>query len=455
MANIQCENCHGPQDSNAHGFAGPVGEPRASLSSDVCGSCHGEPLRHARFQQWQLSGHANYELAISREGSGSCSRCHTANGFLEWLPILLDDGDPATDPLDDIFFCAATNTCVGGARAGQACTDDDECPPNWTPDETHPQTCVTCHDPHNVGTTSGNDPNVNIRISGDTPQLIAGFQATNVGRGAMCMTCHNSRRGLRNDTVWDAFSTSEKTRAPHGSAQADVLMGHNAYLVNIPSPGGHATNPDTCVDCHMKATPPPDVLSYNSGGANHTFYAELTICSECHSPFLLASDVQNGVQHLMDQVEEFIIDRYFEILGDEIAAGNSINFDGDITVTDIADVTAMVFTESRGRQALGVTVGVDEYGPYSLTAIDVVGATTVTLADVTDDDTLKAGWNWNLIHNDGSVGIHNPFFASGILIAARDALVAQLSGAKVGPSSIDRPQGKFGLRPGLPEQRKR
>ncbi len=433
-ANIQCENCHGPQDSNAHGFAGPFGEPRVSLSSDVCASCHGEPLRHARFQQWQLSGHANYELAIDEGDSGSCSRCHTANGFLTWLPVLL--GDQPGDPLDNIVV-------------------------TWDIEETHPQTCVTCHDPHQVGTSSGNDPDVNIRISGDTPPLIAGFQATDVGRGAICMTCHNSRRGLRNDSTFDALSASEKARAPHGSAQTDVLMGENAYLVEVGAPGGHATTGDTCVDCHMKATPPPDALSYNQGGANHTFYAELTICSECHSPYLLASDIQNGVQQLMDQVEEFLIDAYFDILGEQIAAGNTIDFNGQVTVTDVADVTAIVFGETRGRQAIGVTVGGVEYGPYRLTDIDVVdGAAMVigTLADVADDTTLKAGWNWNLFNNDGSVGIHNPFFANGALIAARDALVERLSGGgarRSERSAIKRSEGRFGLRPGTLRPRQR
>ena len=60
LANIQCENCHGPQQSDAHTH----GDARATLSSDLCGSCHGEPARHGRYQQWQLSAHANYETAV-------------------------------------------------------------------------------------------------------------------------------------------------------------------------------------------------------------------------------------------------------------------------------------------------------------------------------------------------------------------------------------------------------
>ena len=132
LANAQCDVCHGPTTTEAHGFAAIPSEPRVDISSDVCATCHGELPRHGRFQQWQLSGHANYELAIDESQSGSCSRCHTGNGFLAWLPILLDD-DPNTDPTASIQV-------------------------DWTEDESHPQTCVTCHDPHQAGTTSGSDP---------------------------------------------------------------------------------------------------------------------------------------------------------------------------------------------------------------------------------------------------------------------------------------------------------
>ncbi len=77
MSNIQCENCHGPQVGGAHLPRNPEGTPRVSLSSDVCATCHGEPLRHARFQQWQLSPHANYELAIDEGSKAAAARAAT------------------------------------------------------------------------------------------------------------------------------------------------------------------------------------------------------------------------------------------------------------------------------------------------------------------------------------------------------------------------------------------
>jgi len=405
-ANIQCENCHGPQNGGGHTQEGM----RVSLSSDVCAPCHGEPARHARFQQWQLSAHANYELAIEEGGSGSCSRCHTGNGFLTWLPVLL--GDEPGDPLDSIDV-------------------------TWTEDETHPQTCQTCHDPHNIGTTSGSDPNATVRISGDTPPLIAGFTATDVGRGAICMTCHNTRRGLRNDDNFDdVYMTSEAARAPHGGAQADVIMGQNAYLVEVGIRGKHSNLEDTCVDCHMEATPPPPDLSYNLGGTNHTFFARNDICGECHG-FESGEEFQAGFDAEMDDLQALIEEGLYNLMSDQIDAGGSIDLDGDATITDIADVSAIEFGEARGRQAMTVVFGNGEaFGPTRMTDIEVLPATgsAFPLYDAADPILIKSGWNWNLFHNDGSHGVHNPSFAKGTVeTSATEIVEAGIATGEGGP----------------------
>jgi len=369
LANIQCENCHGPQSSLAHNQKYPQPavtglRPRADISSNTCAVCHGEPLRHARFQQWQLSKHANYELAIDEGESGNCSRCHTGNGFLTWVPILL--GEVAGDPVANLPASSIT----------------------WTEDTVHPQTCVVCHDPHMIGTTTGNNTNATVRVSDETPVLVAGFKAPadlgavgarSVGRGAMCMTCHNTRRGLRNDNV----PFDDPTRAPHGGVQADLLMGQNAYLVDLgdivpgedwpeglPSPG-HSNQgnlaaqearrlPDTCATCHMVKTPPPDLLAYNQGGTNHTFFASTEICVQCH-PTLPGEDpivdlVQEEVGDKLIELEGLIEAAILQVITEQVAAGNSIDLNGTtIDATNVANIAEIAFEESRGRQAITVT----------------------------------------------------------------------------------------------------
>ncbi len=393
LANIQCENCHGPQPGTHGGAAAPG---RTSLSSYVCAVCHGEPLRHARFQQWQLSAHANYELAIDESDSGSCSRCHTGNGFLAWSEL-----DPPFDP--------DTNVTV-----------------DWTADEAHPQTCVVCHDPHSVGTTTGVETDATMRIFGDTPPLTAGFTATDVGNGAICMTCHNSRRGLRNDATFDGTDTA---RAPHGAAQTDVLMGQNAYFVEVDSPGSHATEiEDTCVNCHMEQTTPPDLLAYNSGGTNHTFAASPDICANCHG--FGPEVVQPGIEASLDELQGLMEGALLDLITVQLAAapGNSIDLDGDgvADITDASDIADIAFGESHGRQAITVGfTGGTTIGPVRMNDVDVLDASAEVLGelyDFADDTVIKAGWNWNLVNNDGSKGVHNPGFAGEALNAAIDAL---------------------------------
>jgi hypothetical protein len=406
LANVQCENCHGPQTDGGHRVGDldmPEQKPRISYSANDCATCHGEPLRHARFQQWQLSAHANYELAESRGTSDDCGRCHSVNGFLRWLPILLGDepGDP-TQPLE---------------------------PPNQvshlSSDEIEPQTCVTCHDPHSTGTVSGLDTDATVRISPDTPLLIAGFTATDVGRGAICMTCHNSRRGLHNDATFDQI---DPTRAPHGSAQADVLMGENAFLVSVGDRGPHSEIEDSCVSCHMELTPPPDALSYNQGGTNHTFFASPSVCSSCHGPEVEDTDEQT--EERLDALETRIESAFLDLITALTLDGKSVRLGEDLedrTITDASEIVEIQFGESRGRQAITVTFDdASEVGPTGVNSVLVLeGAVELgALYDFADEALPKSGWNWALIHNDGSSGAHYPGFARLALDSAIRALDA-------------------------------
>jgi hypothetical protein len=379
LANIQCENCHGPQTSDAH----TNGDARETLSSDLCGSCHGEPTRHGRYQQWQLSGHANYETAISEGTNGSCAMCHSANGFLTW------------------------------AQSGYTSSSVKV---TWTADQVHPQTCQTCHDPHAVGTTSGSPAtDATVRISGSTPPLMAGFTANNVGRGAICMTCHNGRRGLRNDST---FTTSGAAQAPHAGPQADVLMGQNFYLVDLSSgPGYHARVQDTCVTCHMGKTPPPAALSNAGGGTNHTFYASTEICSDCHTT-INAEDVQGPVEAKLATLNQAIGDALSGALKAQLAAGNTIDLGGLKTLKSAGDFTAVTFAESHGSQGMTVTLSDgSSVGPVAMTSVKVVppSGSSVALYTVADPTIPKAAWNMLMIESDASKGVHNPGLVNRVL----------------------------------------
>jgi hypothetical protein len=294
--NIQCENCHGPQEqgvpgtnSAAHGDV--AGKPRVSVAGEVCGACHGEPARHGRFQQWQESAHGHANYALAQRGTAAGCPCHAAQGALVWMEQLV-----AGNPL---------RTIASGSI-------------DWNANTVQPQTCVVCHDPHAEGTTTTGGPayseatvatNAPTRLSqmmvkagfnaGDTPKLNTGFRALGVGKGGQCMICHNIRSGdigttaaggvlvkdasgfggsylhEDNDPVFGlgpigavslpSLTYSTGYSSIHDFAQADVLMGHNAYFMG--GSGGdnsiyrspHASITDTCVNCHMRKSPPPQL----------------------------------------------------------------------------------------------------------------------------------------------------------------------------------------------------
>ncbi len=387
LANIQCENCHGPQNSPAHAN----GAPRVSLSSDLCGTCHGEPARHGRYQQWQLSGHANYELAGEEGTNSNCARCHSANGFIQWVT------DFAADPDANVNV-------------------------TWTADEVQPQSCQACHQPHDVGTTSGGpETNAKVRIMGNTPVLVAGFQATDVGKGAVCMTCHNSRRGLRNDATFDR---SDAARATHPGPQADVLMGQNAYFVKVGTRGFHSEVEDTCVACHMEKTPPPASLSYELGGTNHTFYASDTICSDCHS-VITAQTVQGPVEAKLEELKASVEAELIRLMGQQIALDRTIDLGGQATIADPSDIVSVDFVDYHGGQGMSVSLSDGMVvGPLGMTSVKVTQPSggSFGLYDVADSRLPKAGWNYLLLEADGSKGVHNPAFANAILDASETAI---------------------------------
>jgi len=380
FANIQCENCHGPNDSSAHMRADGS---RQSLSSDVCAVCHGEPPRHGRFQQWQLSAHSNYETAQSEGTDPTCAKCHSAQGFVAWA--------------DSSFNNANLNV-------------------TWTADQVHPQTCQTCHDPHGEGSTSGDaNTNATVRVSGKTPLLLAGFVANNVGRGAVCMTCHNGRRGLRDDA--QPWVVSDATRAPHEGPQADILMGQNLYLTKVGTPGFHSMVEDSCVNCHMEKTAPPSALSLPGVGTNHTFYADRTICSKCHSN-ITADSVQNPILAKLDTLKTEIQNAIRNTMVAQIRAGNAIDLNGVKTIRSAADVSAIDFISSHGRQGVSVTLkDGSKVSDLSLQSVKVVrpAGAAVEIYSVVDANLAKAGWNYMMVSADKSKGVHNPAFVNSAL----------------------------------------
>lgn len=419
MANVQCENCHGPQNTQG---AHAKGDLRKSLSSDVCGVCHGEPPRHARFQQWEGSGHGNFHLALEEGTRGSCAPCHSGNGFVQW---------------GDLGFGKDTSAVEG-----------------FAPEEIHPVTCTACHDPHRQGRTSGEPNTATVRLTDTTPELKAGFIATGVGRGALCMLCHNSRRAPYSTTLYgeNYFNgeTDMEDRSTHPGPQADILMGENGFFVTPGARGSHSYISDTCTNCHMVLTPPPEELSYYGGGTNHTFEASRAICSECHGAFD-GGTLGETVTALLEDLEGLIVAALTSdiqrIAATEGVSGLLLDYDTDenayggmVTASGapestIASVAAQAGfphgyditlgdgrTVSTAHQDIVLwrdgngdgTVDADEVGTGDTIGQGIVD-TTIGGIPTNGQTIVKAKWNHDLVHADGSHGVHNPSFVRNIL----------------------------------------
>jgi PKD repeat protein len=395
LANIQCENCHGPNNSALHMNGILMDSERESLSSDLCGSCHGEPARHGRYQQWQLSLHADYDLAIREWDGAECARCHTGNGFLAWGENYSWNPDNTLGPSDI----------------------------TWTDNTVHPQTCATCHDPHNIGTTTGEPTNAQVRISGDTPVLTSGWQALGVGRGAICMVCHNQRRGLTNDnwSFGEQGVALERSREPHHGPQSDILMGQSAFFIAVGSPGAHARVTDTCVRCHMEKTPPPADLSYALGGTNHTFYASPKICSECHTSIQDSSTVKSNTEGQLQLVGDLIGPATGQQItaiinsGDNVAIGSTILTAASLPVTGSNYVDGEMTITTVDNTYTGVALDDMRLNSSSGDRIALASEECQTLA--------KANWNYMIVVDDKSGGVHNPSFVAQFLAATYDVLL--------------------------------
>jgi hypothetical protein len=342
-----------------------------NLGGIECENCHGPGSQHVK------SGGNRIEISVS-QGSGVCGVCHQSGTNhikeTEWKNSrhAIATADPSGAGRE---ACVGCHTGIGFQQkvAGVA-----------TPDTMYnPVNCQSCHEAH--GETK---PGTALHlVRQETAKLIDGTEITTAGAGGLCMNCHQSRQ---NGQVYAASAAATSRFGPHHGPQADVLMGTGGYTYGraIPSSAHGFVVEDTCATCHMQtvATTDPGFLSV--GG--HTFTiswpgdaktkpVELVgACKTCHGPMVKTFDfplldydgdgvidgAQTEVQHLLDQL------------------------------------SAMLPPAGKAK-----------------TALTIDG--TWTRAQ------LEAGYNWQVVANDGSRGIHNMAYTVGLLKASIADMKAQ------------------------------
>lgn len=345
VATIGCESCHGPGSLHF----GQAARTAKSLSVGVCAQCHDETWRHPITQQWRNAEHStpvysttfrqlSTNAAYRTNSFDNCVRCHAPEGFIN----LAEGRTTATDSL------FAFNL--------------------------QPKSCAMCHEPH--GDTQ--NPYMLRRIISDT--LKNGYVVpSNVGLGGLCMNCHKTRRVGETYPLTTSISS---TWSPHYGSETDMYFGQNAHTYGSPvaSSIAHRLVENSCVGCHMSATPDTGQVGRDLiGGHSWNMSAVVGIqtvdhtraCVSCHGPMTRFSDIMAA-----------------------------FDYDGDGTIEPFT-------TEIKGLKT------------FLSMALPPVGLDSVSWTMIrSSPDSIRmkrAYYNYLFVKYDGSNGVHNPKYSVGLL----------------------------------------
>lgn len=440
-AGMQCESCHGPLGNHVAGGTLSDGvtlvQPVQEFNIAACAVCHDKPGNHDRVSLWRQSKHANLGTAIA-DGAGvsssggatnprpSCNRCHSAQGFVQYLKQLKGnlttaDGTPIAGSYPGNLVNPATSPLADGSVAYLQSL-------GITGDKVQPQTCGACHDPH----TSG------LRIEGDTPLLPSGFKVIGAGAGAICFVCHNSRNGARSDQLNGAYTNNDNPGtpnpvtaigAPHEASQGDVVAGRNAFFVSAYNPSAHLSVKDACVGCHMKNFP----AGLTGTNTNHTWKIDSTACASCHGG---AKNPVDG-EALHGQFDSAVTDLKATLDSTAQSAVRGQYYKGSARNVLIPADALAVFVTGRSsgfvltfptpmddpNNASGTVTSLGTSGsPAGLGSFYTTSDVTTKSFDVLKGTLAKSNWNYSLLTQDGSRGVHNPSFSFDVLSATIGAL---------------------------------
>lgn len=368
LANIQCENCHGPGSEHAYalGNTNISNWPRLSVTvnSGDCNQCHDAPTHHIKGTEWYSSKHALASRIPTGPTRAACVACHTSLGFLARI-----DG------------WSSTNTSY--AAIG----------------------CQTCHEPHGM-TSPTNNPHL-LRVLNNVT-MPDGTVVTNAGEGSLCLECHHTRNGAAATNIanyqqglptWLGGSSF----GVHDSPQGDMIEGINAitYGKTMPSSAHRYTVTNLCVGCHMQATlAPTDPTFLKSGG--HTFHMSATLVST------------NGVTNIVDRVDACAQ-----------CHGPIASFDMPVQDYDGDGVIDGVQTEVQHlMDKLSTMLPSSAYVSNGNYLADGLVKTSVSVKTNWPTKFLNAAYNWQFVNNDGSRGVHNAPYATALLKAS----IADLTG---------------------------
>ncbi len=233
--------------------------------------------------------------------------------------------------------------------------------------------CQACH------TGAGAELIKSGIVDASMPQNKGSFITENfeAGSGALCITCHNNRRNPTDLVAKYKQGESAITLPHHEGGAASLFTGKGgAELpgVTYASSTAHTNLEDSCVTCHMPKT--------SEGYMSHTFAMEPAYIGEaCGSCHVGAKDYNiNGFQ-------------------DEVAAK--------------LEVLKKAIMEDVGIATL-------EYDGHNWKYADAAG--TEIDKGAFSQEAYAAFYNFIMIQDDGSLGIHNPRYTMSLIDESYKAL---------------------------------
>jgi len=243
--------------------------------------------------------------------------------------------------------------------------------------------CFACHNPHETGDYSRRSEGPVTLVTGDV---------YDVGTSNLCARCHQGR-GTDPNTITDNYTINSSRFGPHHGPQSDLLNGTIGYEATpgfVKAESLHrGVIADGCVGCHMNYTTAH--AGYEVGGHSMNMQDlngnDLTNnCTDaaCHGAGTLEFDDPTS-----GETYDFIL--------------TSAGGDGYQTIITQKLDSLQVLLEAGG--IYNPANGRNHTGTFA------------------DGHLVGAYWNWEMIKEDRSVGIHNWQYANALL----DASIAYLA----------------------------
>lgn len=234
--------------------------------------------------------------------------------------------------------------------------------------------CFTCHQPHEYG-------DLRVREQALLPVALEDGSVYDNGQSNLCVNCHHSRE--TGESVIGDPAVGVRY-GPHHGPQGDNINGTGGYEgfdgFTKESSIAHAMLTDACIYCHMANVQTHD--GYNVGGHSWNMeygdYNLTLVCRDCHDEI-----GQRGGE--------------YEDITDSTDYDNDGVFEGFMV-----EIDGLVDSLTLLLQAQGV--------------VDASGSPIEQ--DVADEQLRGAIFNWAIVEEDRSHGVHNPKYFLSLLNAS-------------------------------------